>query len=137
MLANLKYRGKVEISFPVENEKVVVHKQPGNWVFKMLGVYPERKFEAFAGEWQLREAGGDTVGGHSSGVLPEKVGRGKGKAVEGVDVAEQWWAEWEGVLKCAVLRKQRGKVGVEDWIGWKMHGELGVEERRLDWGVDM
>jgi hypothetical protein len=118
LLASLKYRGKLEVLFPVGAAEVVVRREPGNWVLGLLRVYPEKKFVVGVGVWAVAGVGGDGGEGVS----------GARKAVEA------WWREWEGVVRNAVLGKTRGKVGVEDWITWR--SGLREGEKRGEWGVD-
>lgn len=120
LLAALKYRGKLDISFPVEHRNVTVLKQPGNWLVGLLRIYPEKKFEVAEAVWEF--AGGD----------------GEGAGDDGKDspaaAADRWWRVWEGPVRNAVLAQTRGRVGVEEWIAWSMGAA--EEERRLEWGVD-
>jgi hypothetical protein len=120
LLAALKYRGKLEVEFPVLRREVVVRREPGNWVLGLLRVYPEKRVGVGEGVWDV----GAGVGG-------EGEGEGRGGARRAV---EGWWREWEGVVRNAVLGKVRGKVGVEDWIGWR--SGLREGERRGEWGLD-
>jgi hypothetical protein len=118
LLASLKYRGKVDVSFPIENSTVTVHKQPGNWFVSMLRLYPEKKYEVAEAVWDI---GDSTADGGDDGA-------------QGKREAERWWRAWEGVVRNAVLKKEKGKIGVEDWMGWKMGGD--APARVMEWGGD-
>ena len=110
LLAKLNYRGKVTIEFPVQNSWLIVHKQPQNWFYNMLRLYPEKKYEAVEVLWDVRaDGGGDER-----------------------RVAEEWWKEWEGVVRNAVLSGKKGKCGVEEWMEWKMG--VRVKDKGKEWG---
>ncbi|ETN42875.1 uncharacterized protein HMPREF1541_02033 [Cyphellophora europaea CBS 101466] len=115
LLAALKYRGKLDVAFPVEYEDVVVHKRPGNWLVGLLRIYPEKRFEVGEVVWGF---GGSASGGGDDGSV----------------LVGLWWREWEGVVRNAVLARVKGRVGVEDWVCWRMGAR--EAERRVEWGVD-
>lgn len=54
LLHTLQYRGKVEINFPLQYERVVVLKKEGNWVMGLLGMYNEKKWEGVESVWRWR-----------------------------------------------------------------------------------
>lgn len=109
LLTDLKYLGDLEIGFPVEYSAVTVHKQPGSWLSGILKIYPEKKMEVVEAIWNMRHG-------------------------EQTAVAEEWWREWEGPLRNAILRRERGVVGVEEWVQYKR----GAREKALekDWGAN-
>lgn len=120
LLANLKYRGKLEVSFPIEHQSITVHRPPGNWLVSMLRLYPVKKYEVAEAVWDVGSS--------------DVAGDGSGAGEEGTKAAERWWREWEGVVRNGVLRKEKGLMGVENWIAWKMGGS--AEEKRVEWGAD-
>lgn len=112
LLHTLKYRGKVEVTFPIQHQSVIVHKAPGNWFYNMLRLYPVKEYKVAESIWEVR--------GADNG--------------ESAKIVEEWWEEWKGAVANAVLKKHQGNVGVEDWMMWKM----GVveKEKKAEWAVD-
>lgn len=121
LLAALKYRGQLVVSFPVERSKITIHKQQ-NWLFNVLKLYPERKYSVLETVWSLASAGGSD---------PD---RQLDASANAAHVAKQWWASWAPTIRNAILAKRVGYVGVDDWIDAKM-GES-QESRLVDWGRD-
>ncbi|RMZ87212.1 hypothetical protein DV736_g5559, partial [Chaetothyriales sp. CBS 134916] len=112
LLHTLKYRGIVDVSFPVYHQSVTVHKPPANWFYGILRLYPVKEFQIGESIWEVR-------------------GKDSGQSQKVVD---EWWEEWKGPITNAVLKKTRGKIGVEEWMEWKMG--LREKERTREWAME-
>ncbi len=53
LLASTRYRGKLTISFPVQNASVTILRKSNNWFTNMLRLYPTKKYEVVNVDWAV------------------------------------------------------------------------------------
>ena len=131
----MQYRGKVEVTFPVQHYGVIVSKKPSNWFANMLNLHPEKKYDVIDSPWHWRghpPAPNSTSATIDAITLSERDFRA-GQA-NARSIAEEFWGDWREVVRNAVLRGHRGKVGVEEWIEAQMGRR--EKERGKEWGID-
>ena len=54
LLHTLQYRGKVEVTCPMQYACVIVSKTPTNWFANMLNFHPEKKYDVLESTWHFR-----------------------------------------------------------------------------------
>ncbi|KAJ9609702.1 hypothetical protein H2200_006030 [Cladophialophora chaetospira] len=67
LLASAKYRGKLSISFPVQNATVTIVRKSSNWFTNMLRLYPTKKYEAVSVEWAVSGTAASSEKGRNGG----------------------------------------------------------------------
>ena len=136
LLHTLQYRGKVEVTFPTQHSSVVVSKKPTNWFVSMLNLHPEKKYDVVESPWQWRGHPSPPSANSSSATDPITLSERDFKAgiANARSLAEEFWGDWRDVVRNAVLRGHKGKVGVEEWIEAQMGRR--EKERGKEWGVD-
>jgi hypothetical protein len=95
----------------------------------MLNLHPERKYDVLDAPWGLR---GDPPS--TSGSVGQEEHRFKLCEANARSLAEEFWGDYRDVVRNAVLRGHKGKIGVEEWIEAQMGRR--EKERAKEWGVD-
>lgn len=115
---------------------VIVSKKPTNWFVSMLNLHPEKKYDVVESPWQWRGHPAPPSNAASSATDPITLSERDFKVgiANARSLAEEFWGDWQDVVRNAVLRGHKGKVGVEEWI----EAQMGKREkaRGKDWGVD-
>jgi hypothetical protein len=136
LLHTLQYRGKVDVTFPTQQESIVVQKKPGNWFVSMLNLHPEKKYDVLESHFQFRGHPVAPSSEDGNEELSPQQGKAHMKAAESNarSLAEEWWSDWREVVRNGVLRGSKGRLGVEEWIEMSMGRMIG--DRGREWGVD-
>lgn len=132
----MQYRGKVDVTWPLQYEGVVVAKKPSNWFVSMLNLHPEKKYDVVESYFQwrghrdmsVREEGGEEP---TSREVREHL---KAAEANARGLAEEWWRDWRDVVRNGVLRAWKGRLGVEEWIEMSMGRRMA--EKGREWGAD-
>ena len=124
LLANLKYRGHVAISFPVHFSRVSI--QPPIQGFRALFSFAmsTKRYEVVKSIWPYaRRTAAEGVGSREAAVQSEA----------------QWWAEWKSAIARAVLGRRVGWVSQEDRLEAAIFARADPEQAELDqsreWGT--
>lgn len=153
MLTTTKYKGDIQISFPVTNSKVVVLKESPVLSVPHIDSKASGKFK-----WHPRSKIGEakqlnfaTIKPHAFDTIQvkwpystEAIGSGSqetGSTFVGsskqclVQSEQDWWDIWKEPVKSCVLRKKQGWVTAEDWNDVAMGHVRVPEEADRTWGT--
>ncbi len=121
LLASLKYKGNVDVTFVVTHSKIVVQN-------------PDKVNQFFTSDTSL--FAGKNKYEVVKSVWPFASSRtGEPGRVCAVQTEETWWREWRGPIGHAIAQKRQGWVTVEDKLEAVMEGK-GSNMAPVDWGPE-
>ncbi|KAI9705177.1 MAG: hypothetical protein M1820_005324 [Bogoriella megaspora] len=107
LLAQMNYRGSINIAFPLELEKLVIQSPPkGNkFLHGVKSLFAEsREYQGVYSIWPYATLSPAAEGGDN---------RERQFAVQS---EEAWWRDWKGAIAGAIRARRKGWVSVEDQI---------------------
>lgn len=122
LVAALKYKGNVDVSFVVTHSKVTVQNpdKVNQFFTSVTSLFSgKNKYEVIKVVWPFATARSGEPG-RKCAVQPEDV----------------WWREWRGPISYAIAQKRQGWVTVEDKLEAVMEGK-GTDMGPVDWGPDI
>jgi hypothetical protein len=132
LLASLKYRGKITVSFLVSHATVIVTTggQDSGFVNRLVSMVSDAKkrYSVIRAIWPYA-----SMAPSSLAIVME--GRGGPRRVCAVQSEEQWWDAWSSVLASAILEKRTGWVTVDDLLEEAMFERKSVKSAK-EWGIN-
>ena len=132
LLASLKYRGNITVSFPMSHTTVIVTpgSQGSGFVTKLFSMVSEgkKKYSVIRAIWPYASMA-------SSSLAAAMEGQGGPRRVCAVQSEEEWWDAWNSALAEAISEKRKGWVTVEDLLEEAMFGKKPVKATK-EWGVN-
>ncbi|KAM3515632.1 hypothetical protein MY11210_000810 [Beauveria gryllotalpidicola] len=119
LVASLKYKGNVEITFVVTHSKITVQNpdKVNQFFTSVTSLFAgKNKYEVVKSVWPFASS--------RSGEPGRKCA---------VQTEETWWREWRGPIGYAIAQKRQGWVTVEDKLEAVMEGK-GSNMAPVDWG---
>lgn len=140
LIASLNYRGKVNVTFPMQSGQFIVQKKPaagtgaavGGWFMNVLGLSPDVKYESLERVWCI---GTPKLPSNETGDHEESEDETESsKQSDTSTLIKDWWNAWAPPIRDAIITRRQGKVGIEDWMeaqmGWR------PQAANRDWGID-
>lgn len=121
LVAALKYRGAVDVTFLVTHSRVLVHNpdRVNQFFTTVTSLFSGRnKYEVVKAVWPFAT----TKNGEPGRMCI-------------VQSEEVWWREWRDPIRYAISQKRQGWVTVEDKLEAVMEGK-GNKAESIDWGPD-
>jgi hypothetical protein len=121
LIASLKYRGVVDVTFLVTHSRVLVQNpdKVNQFFTNVTSLFSgKNKYEAIKAVWPFATT---------------KNGEPGRRCI--VQSEEVWWREWKGPVRYAISQKRQGWVTVEDKLEAVME-DKGNQTESVDWGPD-
>lgn len=121
LVASLKYKGDVDVTFVVTHSKITVQNpdKVNQFFTSVTSLFAgKNKYEVVKSVWPFAST--------RSGEPGRKCA---------VQTEETWWREWRGPIGHAIAQKRQGWVTVEDKLEAVMEGK-GSNMAPVDWGPD-
>ena len=121
LVAALKYRGAVDVTFLVTHSRVLIHNpdRVNQFFTTVASLFSGRnKYEVVKAVWPFATT---------------KNGEPGRKCI--VQSEEVWWREWRDPIRYAISQKRQGWVTVEDKLEAVMEGK-GNKAESIDWGPE-
>ncbi|OAA69075.1 hypothetical protein ISF_03450 [Cordyceps fumosorosea ARSEF 2679] len=121
LLASLKYKGNVDVTFVVTHSKITVQNpdKVNQFFTSVTSLFAgKNRYEVVKSVWPFASA------------RPGEPGRRCA-----VQTEETWWREWRGPIGYAIAQKRQGWVTVEDKLEAVMEGK-GSNMAPVDWGPE-
>ncbi|KAH7413971.1 hypothetical protein DE146DRAFT_14042 [Phaeosphaeria sp. MPI-PUGE-AT-0046c] len=132
LVASLKYRGNITVSFPVSHTAVVVtpDSQGAGFVTKLFSkVSDKKKYSVVRAVWPYASMA-------SSSLAAAVESQGGPRRVCAVQSEEGWWESWSSVVAAAIAEKRQGWVTVDDLLDEAMFGSKSEGKAAKDWGAN-
>ncbi|TQV96648.1 hypothetical protein V2A60_002966 [Cordyceps javanica] len=121
LIASLKYKGNVDVTFVVTHSKITVQNpdKVNQFFTSVTSLFAgKNKYEVVKSVWPFASS------------RPGEPGRRCA-----VQTEETWWREWRGPIGYAIAQKRQGWVTVEDKLEAVMEGK-GSDMAPVDWGPE-
>ncbi|KAH0600614.1 hypothetical protein MHUMG1_01612 [Metarhizium humberi] len=121
LIATLKYRGAVDVTFLVTHSRVLVQNpdRVNQFFTNVTSLFSgKNKYEVIKSVWPFATT---------------KNGEPGRRCI--VQSEEVWWREWKDPIRYAISQKRQGWVTVEDKLEAVMEGK-GNQTESIDWGPD-
>lgn len=121
LIASLKYRGAVDVTFLVTHSRVMVQSpdRVNQFFTNVTSLFSgKNKYEVIKAVWPFATT---------------KNGEAGRRCI--VQSEEVWWREWKDPIRYAISQKRQGWVTVEDKLEAVMEGK-GNQTESVDWGPD-
>ncbi|ATY60797.1 hypothetical protein A9K55_006034 [Cordyceps militaris] len=121
LIASLKYKGNVDVTFVVTHSKITVQNpdKVNQFFTSVTSLFAgKNKYEVVKSVWPFASS------------RPGEAGRRCA-----VQTEETWWREWRGPIGYAIAQKRQGWVTVEDKLEAVMEGK-GSNMAPVDWGPE-
>ncbi|KAK2612868.1 hypothetical protein QQS21_001148 [Conoideocrella luteorostrata] len=121
LVAALKYRGAVDVTFLVTHSRVLVQNpdRVNQFFTNITSLFSgKNKYEVIKAVWPFATTKNGELGRRCI-----------------VQSEEVWWREWKDPIRYAISQKRQGWVTVEDKLEAVMEGK-GNQTESIDWGPD-